>query len=115
MTGCGGYHSINGCPVLARDHADDAGCINGHALVRECLEALHINTGLNRCGESVKYDVSLTVFERLKQQFSRRCCLGRTESVLVSCSTAAGLINPMGADRVMARRAADSFKAQTIS
>ena len=65
------------------------------ALVQACLDALHINTGLNRGCESVMHDVSLAIFKRLQQQFSRRCCWAGVSSVLVGCSAAAGLINPM--------------------
>ena len=60
----------------SRGHADNAGCINGRALVQACLDCVHINAGLNRGCESVMQDVSLAIFERLQQQFSRRRCLG---------------------------------------
>ena len=45
-------------------------------LVQARLDALHINTGLNRGCKSVMHDVSLAILERLQQQFSRRRCLG---------------------------------------
>ena len=60
-------------------------------LVQARLDALQVNTDLNRGGESVVHDVSLTGFERLRQQFTRRCCLGRTEfgssELLLCCGT----------------------------
>ena len=99
--------------VVARGHADNAGRIDGYALVQGAwtvFSSILARTWAAGASCMASPWRSLRAFS---SSSAAAVAWAGLSSVLVSSTAAAGLITPVGADRVMASRSAESFKAQT--